>query len=94
MRHGGSLKKLHLGCNQISDASVAAVIPHLTRLQELCLEGNRLTTLPEAIGGLGKLRDVNPNPDPDPSPNHTQVPDPSPMSLRLSLSLSRIMALT
>ena len=94
MRHGGSLKKLHLGCNQISDASVAAVIPHLTRLQELCLEGNRLTTLPEAIGRLGKLRDVNPDPDPDPSPNHAQVPDPSPMSLRLRLSLSRTMALT
>ena len=58
MRHGGSLKKLHLGCNRITDASVAEVIPHLSRLQELCLEGNRLTALPDAIGGLGKLREL------------------------------------
>ena len=58
VRHGASLKKLHLGCNRISDASVAAVLPHLCRLQELCLEGNRLTALPESIGGLGKLREL------------------------------------
>jgi len=57
-RHGASLKKLHLGCNRITDASVAAVLPHLGRLQELCLEGNRLTALPEAIGGLSKLREL------------------------------------
>ena len=51
-RHGASLKRLHLGCNRIGDASVAAALPHLTRLQELCLEGNQLTVLPESIGGL------------------------------------------
>ena len=34
------------------------MLPHLGRLQELCLEGNRLTALPEAIGGLGKLREL------------------------------------
>ncbi|EOD05433.1 hypothetical protein EMIHUDRAFT_448656, partial [Emiliania huxleyi CCMP1516] len=52
-QHGHSLKKLHLGCN-----GVTCVLPHLTRLTELCLEGNRLSELPAAIGRLDKLREL------------------------------------
>ena len=34
------------------------MLPHLTRLTELCLEGNRLSELPAAIGRLDKLREL------------------------------------
>ena len=57
-RYGASLKKLHLGCNGISTASVAAVLPSLTRLTELCLEGNQLHELPASIGELRSLREL------------------------------------
>ena len=52
---GATLKKLHLGCNEI--VSVADVLPSLLRLTELCLEGNRITELPADIGRLSRLRE-------------------------------------
>ena len=54
--HGRSLKKLHLGCNGLSD--VAPLLPSLTRLVELTLEGNRLSELPAAVGSLAKLKEL------------------------------------
>lgn len=57
-QHGTTLKKLHLGCNDIGDESVAAVLPALTRLTDLCLEGNRLSVLPAAIGRLLSLKEL------------------------------------
>ena len=56
LTYASSLKKLHLGCNEL--ASVDGVVGGLTRLTELCLEGNRLTELPSSIGGLGRLREL------------------------------------
>lgn len=56
VRHGATLKKLHLGCNEI--VSVADVLPSLLRLTELCLEGNRITELPADIGRLSRLREL------------------------------------
>ena len=54
--YGRSLKKLHLGCNSIQ--CVAALLPSMTRLVELTLEGNELTALPDAIGRLAKLKEL------------------------------------
>ena len=51
-----SLKKLHLGCNEI--VCVADVLPSLVQLTELCLEGNRLSALPAGIGQLTRLREL------------------------------------
>jgi leucine-rich repeat protein SHOC2 len=34
------------------------VLPSLTRLTELCLEGNRLHALPASIGALRSLREL------------------------------------
>jgi hypothetical protein len=53
---GRSLKKLHLGCNALG--SVDALLPSMTRLVELTLEGNELESLPPAIGALRKLREL------------------------------------
>jgi acyl-CoA synthetase (AMP-forming)/AMP-acid ligase II/Leucine-rich repeat (LRR) protein len=52
----GCLKKLHLGCNEIP--CVASLLTTLTRLVELTLEGNRLSSLPAAIGGLKRLKEL------------------------------------
>ena len=54
--YGPTLKKLHLGSNQI--ASVDGLLPSLAKVTELCLDGNRLTSLPESIRCLGKLREL------------------------------------
>ena len=56
LHHAASLKKLHLGCNEI--ASLGGAIGGLTRLTELCVEGNRLTELPAEVGNLTRLREL------------------------------------
>ena len=53
---GRSLKKLHLGCNQL--ITVDELLPSLTKLVELTLEGNRLTSLPPGIGQLKRLKEL------------------------------------
>ena len=56
-RYGGSLKRLHLGGNEI--ASLKGVLAPLTCLVGLMVEGNRLTSLPDEIGLLTEMRELS-----------------------------------
>ena len=56
-RYGSSLKRLHLGGNDI--ASLAGALAPLTSLAGLMVEDNRLTALPEDIGCLTELRELS-----------------------------------